>query len=141
MIAPLPDYMAPLRDGMEQVPGHGGSLYWKLGKRFLCPCCLLPTLSGRAAYNICQVCWWEDDGQDEADADDITCGPNHGHSLTQARRNFHDHLDMYDRGEGIRVVRDPSAPRLRMLAHVRKVLDGEAAVDAGELEKLMRACR
>ncbi|WP_442894120.1 CPCC family cysteine-rich protein [Bradyrhizobium sp. AZCC 1721] len=30
---------------------------------FPCPCCGFPTLSERSAWEICCVCWWEDDGQ------------------------------------------------------------------------------
>ncbi|WP_325063238.1 CPCC family cysteine-rich protein [Halovulum marinum] len=141
MIAPLPDYMAPLRDRMEQVPGHAGKLYWKLGERFLCPCCHLPTLTFREGYDCCAVCWWEDDGQDAADAGEVRGGPNHRYSLTRARQNFRDHLDMYDTGQGIRVVREPSPARLSLLAHVRRLVQGEIPVDVGELENVMRACR
>jgi hypothetical protein len=34
------------------------------------------------------VCFWEDDGQDDHDADEVHGGPNRGLSLTEARRNF-----------------------------------------------------
>lgn len=34
------------------------------------------------------MCWWEDDGQDNADADIARGGPNSNLSLTQARVNF-----------------------------------------------------
>jgi hypothetical protein len=34
------------------------------------------------------VCWWLDDGQDEADADVVRGGPNGSLSLTAARANF-----------------------------------------------------
>ena len=52
-----------------------------------CPCCRHATLSSRAAYQICPVCFWEDDGQDSADADEARGGPN-TISLTQGRKNF-----------------------------------------------------
>jgi hypothetical protein len=56
-----------------------------------CPCCAYLTLDGRGSYEICSVCFWEDDGQDDHDADQVRgCTPNHGLSLTQARRNFAD---------------------------------------------------
>ena len=38
-------------------------------------------------YDICPICFWEDDGQDDEDADDSRGGPNHV-SLTEARINF-----------------------------------------------------
>jgi hypothetical protein len=39
-------------------------------------------------YEICAVCFWEDEGQDDHDAGEIRGGPNRDLSLTQARRNF-----------------------------------------------------
>jgi len=65
-------------------------------KRERCPCCDYPTLGSRASYEICELCAWEDDGQDEARADEVWGGPNHGYSLTQARRNFRQFLVMYE---------------------------------------------
>lgn len=53
-----------------------------------CPCCGYPTLHGRETYEICPLCWWEDDGQDDSDADEVLGGPNGKYSLTAARRNF-----------------------------------------------------
>ena len=46
------------------------------------------TLQTRGAYEICSVCFWEDDGQDNHDADDVRGGPNRELSLAQARENF-----------------------------------------------------
>src|SRR5689334_5551434 len=51
-----------------------------------CPCCGACTLDSRGDYDICPVCWWEDDGKDNAGADGAS-GPNHL-TLTQARVNF-----------------------------------------------------
>src|SRR5215216_1988474 len=50
-----------------------------------CPCCGYLTLDDRAGYEICPVCSWEDDGQDDHDADEVRGGPNYGLSLTAAR--------------------------------------------------------
>ncbi|MHA5051546.1 CPCC family cysteine-rich protein [Streptomyces sp. SD15] len=55
---------------------------------YRCPCCGFITLTERAAFEICDVCYWEDDGQDERDADEVRGGPHHDLSLRQARRNF-----------------------------------------------------
>jgi hypothetical protein len=55
-----------------------------------CPCCLCRTLDERGGYDICPVCSWEDDGQDDYDADAVRGGPNGALSLTQARKNFLD---------------------------------------------------
>jgi hypothetical protein len=56
--------------------------------KYKCPCCGFKTLLERGGYDICEVCFWEDDGQDDHDADEVRGGPNKDLSLTQARRNF-----------------------------------------------------
>ena len=56
-----------------------------------CPCCGYATLAELNAFEICDVCWWEDDGQDNIDANTILGGPNADLSLTRARFNFLKH--------------------------------------------------
>jgi Cysteine-rich CPCC len=53
-----------------------------------CPCCYCKTLSERDIYEICPVCFWEDDGKDDHNADTVRGGPNGRLSLTQARVNY-----------------------------------------------------
>lgn len=53
-----------------------------------CPCCGFATLDARHEYDICTVCWWEDDGQDNHDANVVRGGPNSNLSLSRARINF-----------------------------------------------------
>ena len=53
-----------------------------------CPCCAYRTLQHRARFELCPVCWWEDDGQDDHDADEIHGAPNGNLSLTEARANY-----------------------------------------------------
>lgn len=55
---------------------------------YACPCCRYLTLDVRGVYDICPVCYWEDDGQDDPDADAVWGGPNGQLSLTVARANF-----------------------------------------------------
>ena len=55
---------------------------------YRCPCCGCKTLGERGGYEICPVCFWEDDGQDDHDADVVHGGPNGRLSLTQARANY-----------------------------------------------------
>jgi Cysteine-rich CPCC len=53
-----------------------------------CPCCRCKTLRKRAVYAICPVCFWEDEGQDDHDADVVYGGPNYELSLTQGQANY-----------------------------------------------------
>lgn len=57
------------------------------GVRHACPCCGFLTLSSRGWHETCPVCYWDDDGQDDHDADVCRGGANLV-SLTEARRNF-----------------------------------------------------
>jgi hypothetical protein len=52
-----------------------------------CPCCDYFTLEERRAWEICPVCYWEDDGHDLGDPDEPS-GCNHGLTLRQGRENF-----------------------------------------------------
>ncbi len=69
--------------------------YKTFDKYFLCPCCNFPTLLERNNYEICLLCNWEDDGQDDHNADIILGGPNQSYSLTEARENFKKYLTSY----------------------------------------------
>ena len=46
------------------------------------------TLDECGGFEICPVCFWEDDGQDDHDATVVRGGPNGVLSLEQARRNY-----------------------------------------------------
>ena len=52
------------------------------------PGCGFPTLDSRGDYLICDVCNWEDDNQDYANADEVWGGPNYELSLTENRINI-----------------------------------------------------
>jgi hypothetical protein len=58
------------------------------GERHRCPCCHCRTLPQRNTNTICAVCFWEDDGQDDVDADLVRGGANGNLSLSAARRNY-----------------------------------------------------
>lgn len=66
-------------NSMHQPPGD---------QPYACPCCGYLTLSSRGQFEMCYVCCWEDDGQDDHNADVVRGGPNGNLSLTQARQNF-----------------------------------------------------
>ncbi len=55
---------------------------------YRCPCYSSLTLHGRSQDEICPVCFWHDDGQDDHDADEVRGGPNRSLSLKEGRRNY-----------------------------------------------------
>lgn len=63
--------------------------------KFQCPCCGYLTLDEQGRYDICWLCDWEDDGQNDLDADRVKGGPNADYSLTEARHNFKNNYTMY----------------------------------------------
>lgn len=65
-------------------------------QRVKCPCCRYPTLEERASYEVCLLCDWEDDGQDNPYADEVWGGSNGEYSLSKARDNFIKYFTMYD---------------------------------------------
>ena len=57
-------------------------------KTYRCPCCKYKTLRGRGHFELCPICFWEDDGQDETEAEEVRGGPNGHLSLRRAQFNF-----------------------------------------------------
>ncbi|WP_261769601.1 CPCC family cysteine-rich protein [Paenibacillus polysaccharolyticus] len=49
-------------------------------------------------WEICCLCNWEDDGQDDPHADEVWGGPNQDYSLAEARENFKKHYIVNPRG-------------------------------------------
>lgn len=62
---------------------------------FQCPCCGYLTLDEQGRHDICWLCNWQDDGQNDLDADRVKGGPNADYSLTEARHNFKHNYTMY----------------------------------------------
>jgi len=56
--------------------------------RFRCPCCGYKTLEAPGALGLCPVCWWEDDGQEDADAGEVRLTVNGALSLSEAREQY-----------------------------------------------------
>jgi hypothetical protein len=80
-----------------------------IDRRVTCPCCGFPTLTEAAAYEICELCNWEDDGQGDGDAENVRGGPNGDYSLAEARLNFCQHLVMYRPDHDTRLTGPDSA--------------------------------
>jgi hypothetical protein len=89
---------------------HASAMTSSAGPPYPCPCCGNRTVGELAGYEICPVCFWEDDGQGDHDADVVRGGPNRDLSLTVARENY----------------KRISAADPRDLAHVRPPTEEEA---------------
>ncbi|MEK6239296.1 MAG: CPCC family cysteine-rich protein, partial [Planctomycetales bacterium] len=75
---------------VAQLRNHGCDYQQVIGEPALlvaCPCCGRCTLDQHGDYDICPVCWWEDSGQDNHNAE-MTGGPNGRLSLTCGRINY-----------------------------------------------------
>jgi hypothetical protein len=73
---------------VDRVSHHSVNMTRREEGPYHCPCCGSRTLDERGGYDICPVCFWEDDGQDDHDADLVRGGPNGGLSLSEARANY-----------------------------------------------------
>ena len=73
---------------IHQLENHSVVAPRQQGISYHCPCCGYRTLQERGGYDICPVCFWEDDGQDNEGAEIVRGGPNGALSLIQARANF-----------------------------------------------------
>lgn len=56
--------------------------------RHACPCCAYVTLAERGRYEICPICFWEDEDHWMDDEPNQSSAANHGLTLNDARRNF-----------------------------------------------------
>ena len=74
---------------------------------FTCPGCGYPTLQERGAYEICKVCNWEDDNQDDENAEEIWGGPNGDLSLTENRLSIIKELTEKADKAGKKLSEDP----------------------------------
>lgn len=58
-------------------------------KNIQCPVCKNFTLPQDYAFEICKVCYWQDEGLDRvADPDEVVGGPNKDVTLNQAIANY-----------------------------------------------------
>lgn len=81
---------------------------------FACPCCGYFTLEDSGGFCLCPVCYWEDDGQGDHDANVVRGGPNGSLSLTDARANYAAFgASMPDRAAYVRPPRHDEMPPTR----------------------------
>jgi len=70
-------------------PGREIRVYPDMDNRFRCPCCGYRTLKSPESLELCPVCWWEDDGQEDDDAAEVRQTVNGSLSLSEARAHYH----------------------------------------------------
>jgi hypothetical protein len=101
-----------------------------------CPCCRYPTLTERGSYDICCLCNWEDDGQDDADADDVWGGPNGSYSLSEARENFRRYWVMYSPGRDTRPCPGDSETAVTAKKAMVRAFESMTGAEDAEVERL-----
>lgn len=74
-------YLAKL---VSDILGINIEVEGKVEKLLPCPCCNYETLVERGQYDICPVCFWEDDGNNDPNG---YSGPNHM-TLSEGRSNY-----------------------------------------------------
>jgi hypothetical protein len=74
--------------------------------RVNCPCCKFPTLKRSADDEICGLCNWQDDGQDDESAHEVWGGPNSMYSLLDARSNFYKYRVIFEPEKDTRICAD-----------------------------------
>ena len=111
--------------------------------RATCPCCGYPTINGRAKYEICPLCGWEDDGQDDEQwgpsgsprPNEVAGGPNHDYSLAEARTNFAMYFTMYRPTDRDFETERARTDIKRKIAHAYdRAVDGETTFDQADEE-------
>jgi len=84
------EFKEKYKNELEELEKMEKSGKWKrvepVGEELQCPCCDYFTLGERGGYEICPVCFWEDDGIDIDDLDEHSA-PNHL-TLREGRQNF-----------------------------------------------------
>lgn len=106
--------------------------------RFSCPCCGYLTLDSRGEHDICVLCNWEDDGQDDPLADEVWGGPNARYSLTEARQNFLKYRVMYAPGRDQRISQGDSAVEFETKGLLMNVLEQIKSLGADQSPALER---
>ena len=75
-----------------------------------CPVCRFPTLHQSTMYEICNICWWEDDGRGDYDP-----------AVEAARVRFADHGHMYSPQNAIAHLKTPTPERIAINDYLRSI--------------------
>lgn len=94
-----------------------------------CPSCGYPTLDERCSWDICSICFWEDDGQDDEDADKVFGGPNSNYSLTRHRIEWDEYLNE---------IKNKSSEIGKSLRKIDELVKNDNSSDIKEILKLVK---
>lgn len=72
----------------QRNPAFPFCVHPNMSPLFRCPCCGFRTLKAPESMELCPVCWWEDDGQEDADASEVRLTVNGMLSLNDARMHY-----------------------------------------------------
>lgn len=118
----LSDKRQKLEQVSKEINLGLGSLFKTLN-RVTCPCCGYPTLEERGNYDICELCNWEDDGQDDEDSSQALGGPNGGYSLDEARDNYKKYRIMYSPDNNTTIIGGDSEEREKLKIKLASIFD------------------
>ncbi|WP_133297161.1 CPCC family cysteine-rich protein [Marinobacter litoralis] len=93
-------------------------------ERVPCPCCGYPTLKQRGRYEICCLCIWEDDGEDDDNTHQWGGGPNGEYTLTEARANVRAFGTMYNPKRNTTLTGNDGPEVLSLKQELRALFDG-----------------
>lgn len=92
-------------------------------ERVPCPCCGYPTLQRRACFEVCCLCIWEDDGEDDDNTHQWGGGPNGEYTLTEARANVVAYGTMYHPDNNTTVTGNDAAEVTALKQQLRVLFD------------------
>ncbi|MDC8003872.1 CPCC family cysteine-rich protein [Aureisphaera galaxeae] len=99
-----------------------------------CPGCGFPTFTEDWFHEICGVCNWQNDGQDDPHADEVWGGPNYKLSLTENRLNICRTLEEKSKALNGVAMQDPNEIMDVLKAHQKRM-------DSFDDDKMMNALR
>jgi len=109
---------------IKGMKGH--SFVQELDLPNTCPVCGFYSLGERDSWEICGICYWEADGQDEYNKDNVKGGPNGNHSLASYRTALYSSIE-----------KSKESRTKSLIRKFHKLIEGQEIVDKSEIKKLI----